>query len=285
MAFNLKTKLMYIPIHDISFPYGYDSTWKFGQLKEYGSGNGYNIGRDIDPDKKISTDPNGPEDMVGYLVAWDPVTQKQVWKFRQKFVWNGGVVTTASGLVIQGAGDGIMRVFDGDDGKVLWEANIGTGAIAPPISYMVDGIQYISIPVGWGGSVIALWERGTPEVYPARIFTFKLDGKGKMPDYYATEKPKPLQVNYPGTAAELKQGSTIYLQYCFPCHGPIDKSYGALPDLGHMQKLKFDILDSIVLKGLLQPLGMPNFGDRLTPAQVDLLKKYIAASAREITKN
>jgi mono/diheme cytochrome c family protein len=52
-----------------------------------------------------------------------------------------------------------------------------------------------------------------------------------------------------------------------------------------MQKVKFDLLDSIVLKGLLQPLGMPNFSDRLTSAQVDLLKKYIAATAKQISKN
>jgi quinohemoprotein ethanol dehydrogenase len=83
----------------------------------------------------------------------------------------------------------------------------------------------------------------------------------------------------------LKQGSKIYQQYCFPCFGPVDYNYGALPDLGHMQKVKFDLLDNIVLKGLLQPLGMPNFGDRLSPAQVDIIKKYIASSAKQIGMN
>lgn len=51
--------------------------------------------------------------------------------------------------------------------------------------------------------------------------------------------------------------------------------------MGHMQKVKFDLLDNIVLKGLLQPLGMPNFGDRLSPEQVDIIKKYIASSAKQ----
>jgi quinohemoprotein ethanol dehydrogenase len=70
---------------------------------------------------------------------------------------------------------------------VLWETNIGTGAIAPPVNYMVDGIQYVSIPVGWAGSVVALWEKGTSEIYPARIFTFKLNGLAEMPEFYTTE--------------------------------------------------------------------------------------------------
>jgi quinohemoprotein ethanol dehydrogenase len=210
------------------------------------------------------------------------VKQKEVWRVKHDFHWNGGVVTTAGGLVFQGAADGNLSAYDGDDGKLLWKVNVGTGVIAPPISYMVDGVQYISFQVGWGGSNVALWEKATPNVYTAHIYTFKLEGKTKMPEMIPMQQPVPLNVDYPGTNTEISRGGEIYLQYCMPCHGTIDRNYGSLPDLGHMQKVKFDIMDSIVLKGMLEPLGMPNFGNKLSGTDIDLLKKYIAAQAKLI---
>ena len=66
------------------------------------------------------------------------------------------------------------------------------------------------------------------------------------------------------------------------CHQTIDKDYGALPDLGHLTKEKFDIIDGIVLKGMLEQTGMPNFGSRLSPADLENIKKYIVAEAKKI---
>ena len=66
------------------------------------------------------------------------------------------------------------------------------------------------------------------------------------------------------------------------CHGPIDKNYGALPDLGHLSKEKFDIIDGIVLKGMLEPTGMPNFANRLSSEELENIKKYIVTEAKKI---
>jgi quinohemoprotein ethanol dehydrogenase len=283
MAFNPGNKLMYIPARVTSFPYGYDSAWQFGKPSEYGSGFGWNLGGDINMAKAIRIDSNAPkEKQYGFLLAWDPVKQKEVWRVKHDFHWNGGVVTTAGGLVFQGAADGNLSAYHADNGKLLWKVNVGTGVIAPPISYMVDEVQYISFQVGWGGAPTTLWEKATTDVFPAHIYTFKLDGKTPMPVMTPMQQPVPLNIDYPGTNAEISRGGEIYLQYCMPCHGIVDKDYGALPDLGHMQKVKFDIMDSIVLKGMLEPLGMPNFGHKLSPADVDLLKKYIVAQAKLI---
>jgi len=285
MAFNQKNKLMYIPARMTSFPYGYDSNWKFNQVKEFGSGTGWNIGSDINFAHSFRKDPNVPKGGTqGFLLAWDPVKQKEVWRVKQEAHWNGGVVTTASGLVFQGTADGNLSALDGDNGKLLWKVNAGTGVTAPPITYMVDGIQYISFQVGWGGSGGAMNEKATPDIFPAHIYTFRLDGKEKMPEFIAMQRPVPLNIDYPGTETEIKRGGELYLQYCMSCHGTIDKNYGALPDLGLMAKEKFDIIDNIVLKGMLQPSGMPNFGSRLSAADLENLKKYIVASAKQIKK-
>lgn len=282
MAFNPKTKLVYLPAFSTSFYYGYDSAWRFNQVKDIGSGTGWNIGADYNPGKAIRNDPDVPKDLpAGKLVAWDPVNQKEVWSVKHNVQINGGVLTTASGLVFQGSGDGRFVAYDADNGKLLWQVNIGTGAIAPPVTYLVDGVQYISLPVGWGGAS-GQWSRGTEEIYPARIFTFRLDGNQAMPEFYKTEKPTLLNVDYPATTDEINKGNVLYMQNCFLCHGAIDKEAGALPDLGHIQKVKFDILDSIVLKGMLESAGMPNFGSRLSSADIENLKKFIAAKTKEL---
>ena len=283
MAFNRKNKLMYIPGRMTSFPYGYDSSWKFDQVKEFGSGTGWNLGSDINYKLPFKSDSTAPKVATqGFLLAWDPVNQKEVWRIKQQAHWNGGVVTTASGLVFQGTADGNLSALDGDNGKLLWKVNAGTGVIAPPITYSVDGIQYISFQVGWGGSGGAMKEKATPNIFPAHIYTFRLDGKEKMPELIAMQKPVPLNIEYPGTETAIKRGGEIYLQYCMSCHGTIDKNYGALPDLGLTTKAKFDIINDIVLKGSLEHLGMPNFGSRLSAADIENIKKYIVSIAKTI---
>jgi quinohemoprotein ethanol dehydrogenase len=283
MAFNLKNKLMYIPARTSSFYYGYDSTWQFNNSKDFGSGNGWNLGTEYNPAHTDKPDSNAPKDATqGFLLAWDPVKQKEVWRVKQEYILNGGVVTTAAGLVFQGTADGKLCAYDGDNGNLLWQVDAGTGVIAPPVSYMVDGVQYISFQVGWGGTATALWVKKTKEIYPAHIYTFRLDGNIKMPDLNSMPQPVPLDFEYPGTQTEIKKGELLYLRYCMPCHGTIDKDYGVLPDLGYIQKTKFDVINDIVLKGSLEHLGMPNFGDRLTADDLENIKKYIVASANKI---
>ncbi|WP_341648246.1 PQQ-binding-like beta-propeller repeat protein [Thauera humireducens] len=87
----------------------------------------------------------------GRLLAWDPVAQKEVW--RQEYVspWNGGTLATAGNVVFQGTADARFIAYDARDGKKLWDTATGSGVIAAPITYEVDGEQYVSVAVGWGG--------------------------------------------------------------------------------------------------------------------------------------
>jgi quinohemoprotein ethanol dehydrogenase len=122
MAFNLKNKLMYIPARVSSFPYGFDSLWHFNAKKDFGSGTGWNLGADINPAHGFRIDSNAPAQRTrGFLLAWDPVKQEEVWRVNQPFHWNGGVVTTASGLLFQGTADGNLCAYDGDNGNLLWQ--------------------------------------------------------------------------------------------------------------------------------------------------------------------
>lgn len=103
-----------------------------------------------------------------------------------------------------------------------------------------------------------------------------------MPVLTDLPKPVPLNIEYVGSKEEILKGEAIYLQYCQSCHGAIDKDYGALPDLGHLTKAKFNLLHDIVRKGTLEHLGMPNLGNKLNDEDIENLKKYIVAKAKEI---
>jgi len=65
---------------------------------------------------------------------------------------------------------------------VVWTKNLGTGIIAPPITYLVDGVQYVTIAVGWGG-VTGLSSRSTETINPGTVYTFAIGKNTPMPVY------------------------------------------------------------------------------------------------------
>ena len=83
------------------------------------------------------------------LIAWDPVARQEKWRITHPADWNGGVLATASDIVWQGTADGRFVAYDAAIGTKIWETNVGGGVIAPPVTYMVDGRQYITLLVGW----------------------------------------------------------------------------------------------------------------------------------------
>ena len=90
--------------------------------------------------------------MTGHLIAWNPVEQREVWNVSLPLIESGGVLATAGNLVFQGRSDGMLCAYRATDGKKLWEFYAGTGIMAPPVTYLLDGVQYITLMVGWGGS-------------------------------------------------------------------------------------------------------------------------------------
>ena len=66
--------------------------------------------------------------------------------------WNGGVLTTAGNLVFQGRSDGYFAAYAADTGELKWETPVYTGIVAAPVTYAIDGEQYVAVIAGWGGS-------------------------------------------------------------------------------------------------------------------------------------
>lgn len=96
------------------------------------------------------------EDHIGSLKAIDPNTMEVKWEYKNNAPLWGGVMTTAGGLVFTGTPEGYFKAFDADTGEVLWQFQTGSGIVGQPISWEMDGEQYVSVVSGWGGAV-PLW--------------------------------------------------------------------------------------------------------------------------------
>jgi quinohemoprotein ethanol dehydrogenase len=170
-------------------------------------GTGLNTGLGWDPSRPVRFDTLAPKPTPkGRLIAWNPVQQKEVWQVNHPHAWNGGVLTTASGLVFQGTADGRFVAYDADNGEKLWEINLGTGIIAAPISYMAGEKQYISIAVGWGGGM-GRNEKFTQNIYPGTVYTFALEGKAPLPDYPAAPPKQLANFEIEISEADLEEGA------------------------------------------------------------------------------
>jgi len=216
------------------------------------------------------------------LRAWDPVAQRVVW---EKDTWQGlaafpgGTMTSAGGLVFQGNVDGRFNVFDARSGELLKSIETGTTIMASPMTYQIDGIQYVSVMASWGGSMASLpyFKGVAPYDYQniGRILTFRLDGAAETPKPPArVEIPvqKPL-VPEPARDVVL-QGSKLFVTNCSRCHG---FSAGINPDLSRSMFGSADpkVFRSIVLGGALASGGMGRFDDVLSSSDADALFAYI----------
>ena len=269
MAYNPVTKLVYIPSRELSLTHGNRSDFKYDPMT-------WNTGSNPDETKKTIDDPKAHK-MEGRLIAWDPVAGKEVWRSAGASIWDAGVLTT-SDLVFQGNAQGKFSAFDAKTGKKKWETDLKSGIIAPPVTYLVDGVQYVTVAVGWGG-VMGLWSKYTETIQPGRIFTFKIGGKGKMPALIPAELKSKLNVAVSATPAQLSEGAKLFKVNCSDCHDL--QGGGTIPNLTYSKPEIMNMIDDIVRKGIFLPKGMPNFGNRFTAQQVKNIQQYIYAEAKK----
>jgi quinohemoprotein ethanol dehydrogenase len=269
MSFSPRTGLLYIPYMQLAMSY----------TKHGGGGS---LGGSV----SMSMVKQDPEDGKGALLAYDPIRQKLRWKVQHPAYWNGGTMSTAGGLVFQGTADGFFDAYDALDGRQLWQFNTGLGIVAAPISYSVDGVEYVSVLVGYGssnsiGNIMNVgWKYGAQ---PRRLLTFKLDAKGVLPP----SAPPDLNVHalddptFKIDAADVSAGQGLFMMNCAACHGLDAISAGApAPDLRESPAaLDRNALWSIVHDGGLLPRGMPRF-DNLNAEQFKQIYAYIRAQAR-----
>ena len=276
MAFNPHTGLAYLPAQNIPVNLMDNKNWKFGGITpgEPHGGLGWNLAMyaNVEPP---SSKP------FGKLMAWDPVKQQAAWQAEHVSPWNGGTLTTAGNLVFQGTADGRFLAFDATTGARLWETPTGTGVVAGPVTYMVDGKQYVSVAVGWGG-VYGVMNRATDREGPGTVYTFALGGTAKAPDFVAYQMGGLLKgVKY--DPAHVKEGTLLYVSNCVFCHGVpgVDRG-GNIKNLGYSSTEAIESLEKFVFKGPTTAVGMPDFTGKLTAEQVEKIKAFIQGTADAI---
>ena len=272
MAFNPATGLMYLTVNDLSASFREDEDWVYDPST-------YNIGAEMG-----LTDWNA----AGFLLAWDPVDQEAAWRVPLAYWWNGGVLSTAGGLVFQGGADGRFVAYDAATGDQLWEASTGMGIIAPPVTYELDGRQYVSVVAGWGGvmhsDVGPVGDAARYEQF-GRVFTFTRGGDAEWPplELRRTEPYVPTN-DLPSDAASIAEGGDLFESTCSTCHGAEGGSTGSYPNLQNSTQDVHDSFEAIVLGGVWEPLGMPSFEGMFTSEQVTLMHAYIADAARRASE-
>lgn len=283
MSFSPETGLVYIPAQINGFPYVADKDFQYKKLA-------VNLGIDLAaaalPSDQAIRD-QVRKSLNGVLMAWDPVSQKEVWRTEHGGLWNGGVLSTAGGLVFQGNRNGYFAAYDAETGETLWQRDAQTGVVAAPISFSVDGEQYVAVVAGWGGIVPLLLgelshtDEG-PQVNRSRVLVYKLGGKAKLPlkepiIRAKSEAPEPF-----GTKAQLASGFQNYARFCSGCHGDTAVSGGVLPDLRYSASLSDqDTWFLIVRDGGLEDLGMVGFAEELSEDDMAAIRAYIVQRAHE----
>lgn len=273
MSFNPQTGLAYFPVQNVPVVLMEDKQWTGHNSNKPGvaMGNvGWNLGM------QLNTRP--PESKpFGRLVAWDPVNRKQVWSQEYVSPWNGGTLSTAGGLVFEGTADARLVAYNAKTGEKLWDTPTGTGVVAAPISYQIDGKQYISVAAGWGG-VYGLAEGASPTTATGTVYTFVLDGKAKMPEFAKFQVSLLTGVKY--DPKDVEAGTALYVANCVLCHGvPAVNKGGNLPNLGYVDKAIIENLDKFVFNGPFTSMGMPDFTGKLTADDVTKIKAFIQGTA------
>ncbi len=286
MSFSPKAGLVYIPANLAAMPYAAAKGWKPSDI-------GFQTAMDgaltaAPADKAVREGAKAAT--TGALIAWDPVKQAEAWRVTHTGPWNGGTLATAGNLVFQGNADGYFVAYSADKGTKLWSFPTQTGVIAAPITYMVDGEQYVAIMAGWGG----VWDIATGIVAKksaaaqnvSRLLVFKLGAKGQLP---AMKPLAALPLDPPaftGTPEQVARGANNFARYCAVCHGDAALGGALNPDLRHSAYIgAAEGIRAVVLDGVLMqsdhPKGMVSFKSVFKPEDVEDIRQYLIKRANE----
>ena len=270
MSFNPDTGLVYVPTNYGTYPYVAELGAKMGnQLL------GINIRKRPEaPAPKLE----GPR---SYLLAWDPVNQKEAWK-QVEGTSRSGTMTTAGNLVFQGNAQHNFNAYRADTGEKVWSVDVQAGITGASATYAIDGEQYVAVvAAGQGGFGGGYW---APNY--ARLLVFKIGGSAQLPEK-VVYTPPPL--NPPadfGDAAQRELGEHQYTTHCAGCHGNNQAGGRAVsslfPDLRYAGALwSAEAFNAIVLGGALQENGMVSFKKDLTTQDTDAIRAYLVSTANQ----
>jgi len=280
MSFDPDTGLVYIPTQNTS--YVYSSPEEFVEQSV-----GWNLGQDAAPGEPVNPEEANRvlEMSPSALLAWDPVAQREVWRVDYPVYGNSGLLSTGGGLVFQGSADGFFHAYTTDTGERLWSHEVGDAILGGPVTYELDGEQYVLALAGQGGAIpltMGLLSGNYPRERNGRLMAFKLGADMQSPVVVSTPL-EPLDVSGAQSSGDADYGAIMYGAYCSVCHGPAAMTAGPIPDLRYTPMLLSEAgFASIVLEGSLSSRGMPGFGADIGPTEAEGIRAYLLELAAAV---
>ena len=281
MSYSPVTGLAYIPALSVPGYYHHNGAYSYQEGFQ-------NTGIEEGVTNFKALNPQGEQQRIRFgtqLLAWNPATQTEAWRVELPDL-GGGTLVTAGNLVFQGQGTGEFAAYSAGQGAKLWSFQAGTTIMPGPVSYAVDGEQYIVVLAGRGGgsglvggAMARAWQGVVNE---NRVLAFKLNGDAELParrlDAQRVDIPAELL-----TAAEDEQrvvrGKQLYEQYCYMCHGVDAMSGGVIADLRFSSPATLRSWNAIVIGGAREQLGMRSFAAVLDESDAQAIRAYILTRA------
>ena len=275
MAYSPLTHLVYLPVTETYMAYGAAASIDPARPGLGTSFTGY------DAERQAITE-YADANSKAWLSAWDPVRQREVWRVPSPQKGSGGVLVTAGNLVFEGTIGTTFAAYRADTGEKVWEMPVQNVPISAPITYTVDGEQYVAVNAGWGGGLAHVERLNYAQLFLGRprLLVFKLGGTARLPPMPAASMVVPELSPPPaftGTAEQVGRGEQLYAANCALCHGT--GARGGVKDLRHMSPQTHAAFLDIVLRGARAQNGMASFADVLSAEQAEAIHQYLISRA------
>ncbi|MDX1492238.1 MAG: PQQ-dependent dehydrogenase, methanol/ethanol family [Pseudohongiellaceae bacterium] len=271
------TGYVYIPTQNTSYQYANPGEMEVNQK-------GWNLGLDSRP--QPASNPEAAAQVAAMspssLIAWNPITQSPAWRVDYPVYGNSGTLTTGGGLVFQGSADGVFHAYDTSNGLEYWSHNVGDAILGGPVTYELDGEQYVLALAGQGGAMVltmGLASGNHPRYLNGRLIAFKLGADGELPAADVVP-PVPLDVTQTSSEGNPLAGAQAYGDYCGVCHGPVALSAGSIPDLRYSATLlNEELFRSIVIDGIFESNGMASFAEDISAEEAENIRAFLLQRA------
>jgi len=281
MAYSPRTGLVYLPVTENNA--GYDNPKEFKvNLRAY------NTGVNAATAAPLYNQPGAPArgNVKSYLQAYDPSTQKEVWRVPNAVFGATGVLATASDLVFSGNHNGEFVAYDARTGAKLWSAATQARVVAAPATYTIGGEQYVAILVGARGLPDKQVRTSPVSANNSRLLVYKLGGKAEMPTRAFNAKSTILGALDPplltGNNEQVIDGQASYARVCAGCHGANAVADKSISDLRYSTLLRsLPDWNGVVMDGTRAAQGMAAFRNIIGRDESENIYHYVISQANK----
>jgi quinohemoprotein ethanol dehydrogenase len=282
MAFNPETGYVYIPVQVSNAGYAGPKEFKLNMQ-------GTNTGTDFMAAADLFNKPGAPPrgNIESYILAWDPVKAKEVWRVKNEVYGSSGILATSGNLIFSGNHQGEFNAYNASTGEKLWTAQTQARVVAAASTFLVDGQQQVAILVGARGLPSGQIRTNAVSANNSRILVYKAGGTASLPTEMRTAAVSRVKINPPLLTASNETvfaGEQAFAANCAACHGAnaVPAAGAVAPDLRYSGLLPIrNGWNPVVRNGELATRGMPAFGSMLNEETTDAILAYIIKRAND----